>query len=212
MTAFKGVVKARIVDARFATSGKITFVKKFTGDSVKKGDLLASLDRKVTQATLDRELADFEKVRADFEIFNQKNPNSTEEIDKYLKVEKQASLNASVKNVELAKATLDQCDLFSPVDGTVMDDSSVVAGLNITPASSSFKIVDSSSYYVEVEIEEKDIEKFREPHEATIKINGINNPLKSQTSLILSDGKKFFLKVPISDPILLLGLSAEVEV
>lgn len=210
MTAFKGVVKARIVDARFATTGKITFVKKFAGDSVKKGDLLASLDRKVPQATLDRELADFEKVRADFEIFNQKNPNPTEEIDKYLKVEKQASLNASVKNVELAKATLDQCDLFSPVDGIIMDDSSVVAGLNITPASSSFKIVDSSSYYVEVEIEEKDIRLFKEEKEAKIRVMSLDTELVGKTSAVYSDSKKFYVRVPISDAGLLLGLEAEV--
>ena len=80
MTTFKGVVKARIIDARFATSGKVSVVKKFTGDTVKKGDLLSSLERKTAQATLDRELADFERVRADFEIFNQKNPNPTEAI------------------------------------------------------------------------------------------------------------------------------------
>lgn len=212
MATFKGVVKARLVDVRFATSGKITVVKKFTGDTVKKGDHIASLDRKVPQVTLDRELADFEKVRADFEIFNQKNPNPTEAIDKYLKVEKQASLNASVKNVELAKAVLDQCDLYSPVDGIIMDDNSVVPGLNITPASSSFKIIDSSSYYVEVEIGDKDIGKFQKPCDVTVKVRGVEKSLKSQTSPILSDFKKFYVRVPISDAGLLMGLEAELKI
>lgn len=190
---------------------RLLLLKKFTGDTVKKGDHIASLERKVPQATLDRELADFERVRADFEIFNQKNPNPTEEIDKYLKVEKQAALNASVKNVELAKAVLDQCDLYSPVDGVVMDDSSVVAGLNITPASSSFKIIDSSSYYVEVEIKEKDFEKFQKPCDVTVEVKGIGKTLKSQTSPILSDSKKFYIRVPISSDGLLIDLSAEIK-
>ncbi len=172
MATFKGVVKARVIDVRFATSGKVVVIKKFTGDTVKKGDHLASLDRKIPQTTLDRELADFEKVRADFEIFNQKNPNPTEEIDKYLKTEKQAALNSAVKNVELAKATVDQCDLFSPVDGVVMDDSSIVAGLNITPASSSFKIIDSGSFYVEVEIGGKDFKFFAGPKDIKVKGRG----------------------------------------
>lgn len=209
MATFKGVVKARIVDVRFATSGKITVVKKFTGDIVKKGDHLASLERKVPQVTLDRELADFERARADFEIFNQKNPNPTEEIDKYLKVEKQAALNASVKNVELAKAVLDQCDLYSPVDGVVMDDSSVVAGLNITPASSSFKIIDTSSYYVEVEIDEKDIKLFKEEKEAKVKSFDIETTGK--TSKVYSDTKKFYVKVSISGENLLIGQIVEAK-
>ena len=212
MATFKGVVKARIVDVRFATSGRLTIVKKFTGDSVKKGELLACLDRKVFQTTLDRELADFEKVRADFEIFNQKNPNPTEVIDKYLKTEKQAMLNASVKSVELAKANLDQCDLFSPVEGIVMDDSSVVPGLNITPAGSSFKIIDASSYFVEVEIKEKDFEKFQKPRDVTIKVQGIGKPIKSQTSQVLSDSKKYLVKVPVLSDGLLVGLTVEVKI
>lgn len=212
MATFKGVVKARIVDVRFATSGRLTVVKKFTGDTVKKGDLVASLDRKILQTTLDRELADFEKVRADFEIFNQKNPNPTEAIDKYLKTEKQAMLNASVKSVELAKANLDQCDLFSPVDGVVVDDSNVVPGLNITPAGSSFKIIDVSSYFVEVEIKEKDFEKFKKPRDVVIKVQGIGKPIKSQTSQVLSDAKSFYVRVPVSGEGLLVGLSTELKI
>ncbi len=211
MATFKGVVKARIVDVRFATSGRLTFVKKFTGDSVKKGDLLACLDRKILQTTLDRELADFEKVRADFEIFNQKNPNPTEAIDKYLKTEKQAMLNASVKSVELAKANLDQCDLFSPVDGVVVDDSNVVPGLNITPAGSSFKIIDVSSYFVEVEIKEKDFKDFKEEKEVKIRVMSLGLELKGKISKVYSDAKRFYVRVPVSGEGLLIGLPTEIK-
>lgn len=211
MATFKGVVKARIIDARFASSGKVSVVKKFIGDTVKEGDLLSSLERKTAQATLDRELADFERVRADFEIFNQKNPNPTEAIDKYLKTEKQSSLNAAVKSVELAKAGVDACDLFSPVDGVVMDDSSVVVGLNITPAGSSFKIIDTGSYFVEVEIGEKDIKNFKEEKEVKVKITSLGLGLEGKTGKIQSDGKKFYVRVPISDENLLMGQSSEIK-
>lgn len=212
MSSYNGVVKARIVDVRFATSGKVVSVRKFVGDTVKKGELIASLDRKVAQTTLDRELADFEKVRADFEIFNQKNPDPTEEIDKYLKTEKQASLDASVKNVELAKVTLDQCDLFSPVDGIVMDDNSVVAGINITPASSSFKIIDSSSYFAEVEIEEKDIKNFMEPKDVKVNIPSLEKELNGKTSVVYGDGKKFYVRIPIFGERLMVAVSIELEI
>jgi len=155
--SFKGKVGARIVEVRFAISGKTSKVAKVVGDLVKKGELLASLDRNILQTQLDRELADFRKVRGDFEVFNQKNPNPTTELDNYLKTQKQAQLDASVKMVEIAKARLDKSDLFSPVDGVVFDDSNIVSGINITPASGIIKIVDSGSYFFEMEIEQEDI-------------------------------------------------------
>ncbi len=152
MPTFEGQVKARIIEVRFAIAGKISGVVKKTGDSVKKWSLVASLDRKILQTELDSQLADYEKVRADFEIFNQKNPDPQEAIDKYLKTEKQAVLNASVKAVEAAKAKLDQSDLFSPVDGIILDDNSIVPGIYVTPAGSALKIMDTASFYFEIEV------------------------------------------------------------
>ncbi len=65
---YAGKVNARIIELRFALSGKLTFLAKKRGDSVKKGDLIGSLDKKLLQTELDRELKNYEKVRADFEI------------------------------------------------------------------------------------------------------------------------------------------------
>ena len=208
---FKGIVKSRIVSARFAASGKIVSVNKRAGDVVKKGELIASLSRKVLQTELDRELADFEKVRADFEIFAQKYPDPTETIDKYLKTEKQAALNASVKEVELAKAKLDDCDLFSPVDGTIMDDSNIAPGIYITPAGSEVRIIDSGSFFAEIRIEQKEIKEFEKTRDAKVKIAGFNLELTGKTSPVYSDGKEFFIKIPVADKNLLPGLSAEID-
>jgi len=83
--SFKGVIKTKIIEARFAQFGKVALVTKKRGDSVKKGDLLASLDKKILQAELDRQLSDFEKVRAEFEIFNLEKGTPADDITKYLK-------------------------------------------------------------------------------------------------------------------------------
>lgn len=210
MSKYTGEIKARIVSARFAISGKITSIKKHTGDSVKKGEVLASLDTKILQTGLDRELADFEKVRADFEIFAGKYPDPKEAIDKYLKTEKQASLNASVKDVELAKAVLDQSVLFSPVDGVILDDSSLAAGVYVTPAGSEIKIIDNSSYYFEIEIPQKEIGEFRSPKKCNIEIEGIKEKIEGEASPVISDGKKFLLRIPIKySEEILLGLNGK---
>ena len=196
---YKGEIKARVVEIRFALSGKISNVAKHAGDAVKKWGLIASLDRKILQTELDAKLADYEKVRADFEIFGQKNPNPTEMVDKYLKTEKNADLTGSVKAVELVKARLDQADLFSPVDGTILDDSGIVPGLYVTPANSSVKIIDTSSYYFEIEIEQKDIPDFTESKKCEIVISGLKEKILAESRPVLPDGKRFLINIPITN-------------
>lgn len=212
MKKYSGVVHCRVISTRFAISGKVASVKKRLGDTVKKGEILASLDTKTIQTSLDRQLADFEKIRADFEIFAQKYPNPTEAIDKYLKTEKQASLNASVKDVELAKAVLDQTVLFSPVDGVIIDDNNITSGVYITPAGSEIKIADSSSYFFEIEIPQKEIQVFEKPIKFKIDIEGVKENLEGESTPVLSDGEKFVVRIPIAKAEgLLLGMKGEVS-
>lgn len=212
MPIFKGEIQARIVEVRFALSGKIANVQKHTGDKVKKWDLVASLDRKILQMELDQQLADFEKVRADFEGFAKKYPDPQDD-NKYTKAEKQAALNASVKEVELDKARLDQSDLFSPVDGIVLDDSGIVPGLYVTPAGSSVEIIDTSSYYFEFEIEQKDLSDFAGSKKCKLEIEGIKGSLEGESQPVSSDGKKFFVVVkPSKLDGLLLGMKGECKI
>lgn len=216
---FKGVVKARIVEARFALSGKIAGVSKHTGDLVKKWNLIASLDRKILQMELDRQLADHEKVRADWDGFCKKYPDPQDD-NKYTKAEKQAALNASVKDVELAKAKLDQADLFSPVDGIILDDGGITPGLYTTPAGSSVSIIDTSSYYFEIEIDQKDIPFFTELRKTEVRIEpkvvsesaSRTTKIEGSSSLPFSDGKKFLVHIPITNiGGILLGMRGEVK-
>jgi len=183
---FKGKVKAKIVELRFATSGKLANLFKKRGDFVKKGELIASLDKKLLQIELDRQLGDYEKKRAEFEIFNLQKGEPQDDVTKYLKTIKQAELNVSVKEVELAKARLDQADLFSPVEGIIIDDSSLVAGIYITPASSPIKVLEVSSYYFEIAIDQTSLEKFLTPRAMKIKVAGLDKVFSGNSKQIVS--------------------------
>lgn len=211
MKKFNGEVKGKVVEAKFAIAGKVARVLKTTGDRVKQWDLLASLDRKILQTELDKQLADFEKTRADFEILAGKIGEPKDDMNKYLKAEKQAQLNASVKDVELAKAKLDQTDLFSPVAGIVIDDSNITAGIYITPSANPVKILDASSLHFEIEINQKDIANFTESEKCEIIIDGVKEKIPSETSPIISDGKRFLVRIKLTDnPKLLIGMKGKV--
>lgn len=213
MSLFEGEIKANLIEVRFAGSGKVISVLKKAGDKVKKGELLASLDKKTLQAELDKQLGDFEKVRAEFEIFNLQKGEPKDEITKYLKSGKQAELNISVKEVELAKARLDQTDLFSPIEGIIINNSNLISGIYVSPSSNPIIILDTASYYFEFEIEQKDFLVFSEPKEIKFKLNDIEKEYTGMSSLVPRENGKLMVKVIPQDQLgLFFGLKAKAEI
>lgn len=208
---FKGKVKAKVIELRFATSGKLASLSKKRGDIVKKGELIASLDKSSLQLELDRQLGDYEKKRSEFEIFNLQKGEPTDELTKYLKTGKQAELNVSVKDVEIVKAKLDQVNLFSPIGGIIIDDSDLVPGIYITPASSPIKVLDTSSYSFEIEIEQSDLPMFLNPRPMTIKILGLERTYTGNSRPIISSvSSKLLVEIELQDETgLILGLEGE---
>jgi len=195
---FSGEIKGKIIELRFSFAGKLSSLYKKKGDGVRKGNLIASLDKKSLQAELDKQLGDFEKVRAEFEIYNLQKGEPKDDVAKYLKSEKQSQLNISVKEVELAKMKLDQADLFSPIEGVIIDDSSLVAGIYITPSSNPIKVLDVSSYFFEFQIEQKDLPNFSSPKPAKIDFVGIKKTFSGISNPIIpQENGKFKVEVKL---------------
>lgn len=212
-SSIDGVVIAHICEVRFAFSGKLVWVGKKIGDPVKQWEAIASLDKKLLQAELDLELADYEKVRADFEIFNIKNgKEGGDDTTKYLRQEKQSSLNASVKQVEIAKYHLDQGNLYSPVNGVITNMEGVYAGVNITPASSAVQILASDSIAFAFEVDQKDLQPYLSPAEVRITFVGIDKTVDGTTlPPFLGKNGNFEIRTTLKDTSgLLMGMKGKV--
>ena len=212
--SFKGVIKCRVIEVRFGVSGKVASVNKRIGDNVKTGELLASLDRKALQMELDRQLADYEKVRAEFEIFNLQKGEPSDDLSRYLKTQKQSQLNASVKDVEMAKGKMDMVDLFSPIEGLIVDDSNIVTRIYVTPSSHPLKIAENR-FFLEMEVEQDKVALFLKPQELILSIPGLDKQIEATSSLpVLPDSKgKFIVKAGLGDfSGLISGLTAEVVI
>jgi multidrug resistance efflux pump len=210
---YKGEIKARVIEVRFFGSGKVVKVNRHKNEKVSKGELIAALDRKSLQTELEIQLTDYDRVRADWDNFTQKNPGEPADDLKFTKQQKQATLNSSVKQVELAKMRLDQCDLFSPVAGIIIDDGGIIEGQNITPSAYAIKIVDTNSYYFEFEIEQKDISKFSGEMKGKITIEGIDGEIDATTNGVFADGKKFYVSAKLDNPQnVLVGMMGEIKI
>lgn len=189
-SSFPGTVTAETVEVRFAFSGKVVAINKKIGDQIKLGDWVAALDKKLLQTELDKELLEYEKLRADFDKDNSL----------------QKELDLSVKNVEIAKARLDQANLICPVDGAIIDDGGLRIGLNVTPAGNTVKVIDFDSLKFEFEISQNDLEKFLSPQKVTISFfKGTKDDVEAETQIPNQGMKgkfKISVKLPISDKIL----------
>lgn len=183
MKAFAGKISASIFEVRFAFSGKVSAVFKTAGDLVKKGEIIASLDRKPLQAELDQQLSDYERARAEFEIFNRKESGS-DDVTKFLKQGKQATLNAAVKQVEIAKMKLDQIDLVSPIDGVILESENLLPGLNVTPANAAVRLLDPASLVFTFSISQKEVHEFRDGRKIRVKFEGIREVLEATTEAV----------------------------
>jgi multidrug resistance efflux pump len=168
--SLSGVVIGSIIEVRFAYSGKISSLRIHSGDLVKSGSPLAELDKKILQAELDKELADYERVRADFEIFVKKAGTAQDDFAKFEKVERQALLNSSVKSVEISKYRLDQTVMFSPVRGIVVDDGGLRVGIYATPGANPVKILDLDSLALSVPVSWEQINEFGSDIQFSVRI------------------------------------------
>jgi membrane fusion protein (multidrug efflux system) len=168
-----GYITGEIISVRFAFSGKISKVNVKAGDHVTRGQILSSLDRTQLQMELDKELKDFERIRADFEIFVKKQGDDASDLARFEKIRQQSLLDVSVKAVELAKSRLDQADLISVVEGTVISNGGLRTGMYITPGANPVDILDSSSLVFMVPVEWEDLGKFVVGSQFKVQLVGI---------------------------------------
>lgn len=147
---FEGSVISEIFELRFASSGKLVGLYKKLGDFVSRGEIIASLDKKLLQLELDQKLADNKLVRATFDL------------GKGNKSILQADLDASVRDVELAKYKLDQADLVSPINGRIIDLGGNIVGLNATPSANAVKIIKNELIF-RIKIKPEEVHLFNNP-------------------------------------------------
>ncbi len=135
MPEFTGkVISNNLISLRFPEGGKLNSLKCHPGQIVKRGDLLASLDPKPIQTQLDIELADFRRIRAEFDQLTRQIPTAKTEDEKTKKEIAQSKLDVSIKSVEKYKLQLDSLNLLSPADAVIISSEGLIEGINITPS------------------------------------------------------------------------------
>jgi len=198
MNEFEGEITAELVDVRFAFSGKVGSVSKHEGQRVKKGDTIAALDTTFLKIDLEKELAAYEKTRAEFELFGRKYPGgSDDDTVKFMRTKQQADLDNAVKNTELAKFKMDESVMVSPVTGTIIDMHGLVSGLYVTPASGPVTIMNQESLACVIEVPQTEIFQFMDERQMRVYIEGLEEVVIGVQRLP-THGKKGQFSIPIA--------------
>jgi len=169
LTASGKIQARRKVELRFQTSGNLTWIGVKKGDTVKKWQVIASLDRKELEQKLLKTLRDYSLTRWDFDQTKEDYQNTliTNEIRRILE-KNQFDLEKSIADVEISNITLKYSYLVSPIDGIVSDLDVSTPGVNITPSSATFTIVDPDSMIFKADVDEADIGQIK--HQTPVKI------------------------------------------
>lgn len=166
------------VTLQFQTSGKLTYVGVKEGDEVTKNQVIAQLDSRELKKRLQKELNDYKTSRWEYE--QQKDDQEGKAITDALQrtLDKtQFTLNNSVLDVELSSLSLEFSRLISPIEGIVTSIESPIAGVNITPSSARFGIVNPDTLRFVVTADQKEIVAIKEGQSVEVTLDALDKEL-----------------------------------
>lgn len=143
---------------RFQTSGKLSWVGVKEGDSVKKWQALASLDKRQLSLDFQKKLKDFESEFTDFDDTDKTYEDYVlSDTVRRIKKRAQIDLDKKVLDVEIASITNQLATILSPIEGIVVDITNATVGTNIIPTTTSFTVAKPNQMKLTAEIDETDI-------------------------------------------------------
>ena len=174
-----GKTKAsKSVQLKFQTSGRLAWVSVKEGDHVNARQAIAGMDAREVRKNLEKSLRDYSSQRNDYEETTRVTYKETfdpskaqNDTAKRILEKNQWNLEKAVLDVELKSLALEYSTLVTPIAGIVSHIDTPVAGINITPATSVFEVIDPDSISFEAKIDEVDIGLLSIGQEAVVSLD-----------------------------------------
>jgi len=167
---------------KFQTSGRLAWVGVKEGDYVKKYQAIASLDKRDLKNRLDKYLNvylkqrnNFEQTKDDYQETYEFSSGDLHKRAKRILENNQYDLNNAVLDVEYQNLLLEYANLWTPIEGIVTHVDVPKAGVNITPATATFEIVNPKTLYFSATVEQADVVKLKEGMKGKIILDAFSN-------------------------------------
>lgn len=224
ITLAGSIAAEKVATVRFQNSGKLVWVGVKVGDRVKKYQALASLDKNELKKSLQTQFNDY---RTNLSTFwdtqdKYKDTDITTTVRRILE-RTQYSLDNTVIDYEIADMAIAEATIYSPIAGVVTGVEQPLPGVNITPATATFTIVDPDSLYLKSEVDQEQVIRVKNGQKAILKLDSFPekeidsqvsyisfSPIAGQTSTVYEIRFPLFLKN--SDLSYRLGMDGDVTI
>lgn len=182
---YSGTVEpSQTVPLTFQTSGIVEKVMVDAGDEVKKGQLLASVDKADPQSIYNMNLAKFNQAKDAYDRLKMVYDKGSLPEVKW--VEMETNLQQAKSSLEVSKNNLEKCDLRAPEAG-------VIGKRNVEPGMSSMivssaplELVQIKTVYIKISVPENEIGKIRKGDKATFAVSALNGKTFEGTVINIS--------------------------
>ena len=170
---YSGTVEAaQTIPLTFQSSGTVEQVLVQEGDVVRKGQLLAVVNKADNQSIYNSSLASFQQAKDGYDRLKQVYEKGSLSEVKW--VEMETNMKQAESQLQISKNNLDKCNLYAPTGG-------IVGTRNIEPGQSSISIstpielVKIETVFVKISVPENEIGKIKKGMTATFTISALEN-------------------------------------
>ncbi len=181
---YSGTVEAaQTIPLTFQSTGTVEQVLVQEGDAVRKGQLLAVVNKADNQSIYNSSLATYQQAKDGYDRLKQVYDKGSLSEVKW--VEMETNMKQAESQLQIAKNNLDKCNLYAPTSG-------IVGKRNIEPGQSSIssfapiELVKIEKVSVKISVPENEIGKIKKGMTATFTISALDN--KSFEGTIMNVG------------------------
>jgi len=186
MLSFNGVVKEKsLTSLSFRVGGPLNHLKVNTGDNVKKGQLIASIDQRDYELQVHSTEVQYKQLSSEYKRYKVLDERNTVPQNTFEKIESNYLLAKT--SYENTKNQLKDTELIAPVSGYIHE-KFVENFQTIEPGQPIISIIDLSQTEIVVSIPESQLLKLNSTNDSYVKIE--NAAIKMQEVKLLSRAEK----------------------
>ncbi len=200
-----------VATLHFNSAGKLNYLGVKSGDSVTRGEVIASLDGTILNSSLQEALNTRRNTQANVDyIHDQVKDHSGDETfaQKATRVAAEVANDNAYDAVLAAQKTLRDTTLISPISGVVVSNGNINVGQNVSPTDLIAQVVDFSAKDFEATVDESDIGQIQIDENAKITLNAYGNTefsgkvveINSQTETNSTGSITVTVKIEVTNP------------
>jgi RND family efflux transporter MFP subunit len=170
---YSGTIEAsQTIPLTFRTTGTVKKIYAEVGDFVKKGQLLASIDKTDMLNIYNVTLAKYDQAKDAYDRL--KSVHDQGSLPEIKWVEMETSLSQAKSSLELSKNSLDKCEMRAPVDGIVgrrnIEPGQAAIGASLAP----IELVKIETVFVKISVPENEISRIVKGQKADFTVSALD--------------------------------------